>query len=274
MSHTASTDAGGLFRAGQLTAAVAAANAAVRKRPAELAPRLLLAELLLFAGNLERADVILDACSEIDPAAAVAVAEFRQLVRGEVARRQLFRDGRLPEFLGLPTASQRQALAALVATRAGDAAEAGRLAALAEMERVRPTGHTATATFEDLRDADDIVGGSFEVITTTGKYYWVPMERVTSVTFHPPQRPRDLFWRRATMEVADGPTGEVYLPALYPAPADAAGLTDELRLGRATDWQQASEAAPVRGLGAVTLLVHDDALTMLELDTLTFTVPA
>ena len=70
-----------------LADAVAAANAAVRQAPAELAPRVLLAELLLFAGNLERADVVLDATAMIDPQAAVIVAEFRQLVRADMARR-------------------------------------------------------------------------------------------------------------------------------------------------------------------------------------------
>src|SRR5580704_3795723 len=96
---------GALFRAGRLADAVAVANAAVRKAPADLAPRVLLAELLMFAGNLERADVILDAGSVIDPQAAVVIAEFRQLLRAEMARRQQRRDGRLPEFLGEPTAA-------------------------------------------------------------------------------------------------------------------------------------------------------------------------
>ena len=110
--------AGALFRAGKLADAVAAANAAVRKSPADLAPRVLLAELLLFAGNLERADVILDAGSSVDPQAAVVIAEFRQLVRAEMARRQQRRDGRLPEFLGEPTATLATILQATIALRA------------------------------------------------------------------------------------------------------------------------------------------------------------
>ena len=116
------------FAKAGLPAPSTAANDAVRKAPADLGARLLLAELLLFSSNLARADVILDACSELDPGAAVVVAEFRQLVRGEMARQQLFRDGRVPEFLGEPTAAQRAALAAIVALRDGDAAEAGRWA--------------------------------------------------------------------------------------------------------------------------------------------------
>ncbi len=275
MSQAASADAGALFREGRLAEAVAAANAGVRHAPADVGARLLLAELLLFAGNLERADVILDACGDLDPLVAVVVAEFRQLVRGEVARRQLFRDGRVPEFLGEPTAAQRASLAALVALRAGDAAEAGRLAAAAEAARTRPSGTAAGMPFDDLRDGDDILAGTFEVITTTGKYFWIPAERVTLLQFHPPKRPRDLYWRRATMQVAEGPDGEVYLPALYAATADPAAdpPADALRLGRATDWQPMPGDGPVRGVGAVTFLIGEEASTMMELGTLSFTVP-
>ena len=95
-------------------------HAAVRKAPTDIGARVLLAELLAFSGNIERADVVLDACAELDPSAAMAVAEFRQLLRGELARRQLFSDGRVPEFLGEPTAAQRLSLAAIVALRNGD----------------------------------------------------------------------------------------------------------------------------------------------------------
>ena len=126
MSETDQT-AAALLRAGKLDAAVAAGQAALRKAPTDLNARVLLGELLAFSGNLERADVVLDAASAIDPTTALVVAEFRQLIRADMARRQLFRDGRVPEFLADPTETQRLQLAALVALRAGDLAEtAGR----------------------------------------------------------------------------------------------------------------------------------------------------
>ena len=78
MSGTDQT-AAALFRAGKLDDAVAAAQAALRKAPTDLNARVLLGELLAFAGNLERADVVLDAASAIDPTTAMVVAEFRQL---------------------------------------------------------------------------------------------------------------------------------------------------------------------------------------------------
>src|ERR1051326_3040346 len=98
MSGTDQT-AASLFRAGKLDEAIAAAQAAVRKSPTDLGARVRFGELLVFSGNLERADVILDAASTIDPSTAMVVAEFRQLIRADMARRQLFRDGAAPGFL-------------------------------------------------------------------------------------------------------------------------------------------------------------------------------
>ena len=95
-------------------AAVTAANDAVRRAPTDLGPRLLLAELLLFQGRFDRIDTLLDAAAQLEPAAAVGVAEFRQLLRAEIWRRQMLTEGRVPEALGEPTKAQRAALAAVV----------------------------------------------------------------------------------------------------------------------------------------------------------------
>jgi type VI secretion system protein ImpE len=257
-----------LFRAGQLDAAVAAAQAALRKAPTDLNARVLLGELLAFTGNLERADVVLDAASAIDPSTAMVMAEFRQLIRADMARRQLFRDGRVPEFLNDPTETQRLQLAALVALRAGDLAEAQRQTEAAEAARPHAAGKHNDAAFDDLRDADDLLAGSFEVLTTTGKYFWIPTERVEALEFHPPKRPRDLLWRRASMSVAQGPDGEVYLPAVY---ATDEPMTDLLRLGRETDWRE-SNNGPVRGIGQRLFIVGEDAVPMMELGKFRFDI--
>jgi type VI secretion system protein ImpE len=255
-----------LFRAGKLDEAIAAAQAVLRKAPTDLGARVLLAELLVFSGNLERADVILDAASTIDPSTAMVVAEFRQLVRADMARRQLFRDGRVPEFLAEPTDVQRLQLAALVALRAGDVAEAAKQAQSAEAARPLTPGQHGKAAFDDFRDVDDLLAGTFEVLTTTGKYYWIPTERVVSVEFHAPKRPRDLLWRRASMSVDQGPDGDVYIPAVYAADDP---MTDLLRLGRATDWRQA-EDGPVRGVGQRVFLIGEDDIAIMDLTTLRF----
>jgi type VI secretion system protein ImpE len=263
--------AGALFRAGRLADAVTAAGAAVRSAPADLAPRVLLAELLLFAGNLERIDVILDAGSSIDPQAAVVIAEFRQLLRADLARRQQRREGRLPEFLGEPTAAQAAMLRAWIALRAGDAAEAAALAAQAEALRPAVSGMLDGVAFDDFRDADDLHAGYFEVLTTTGKYFWIPTERVESISLEKPKRARDLYWRRVTMSVRGGPDGVVYLPVIYGN--DDAGTVDDLKLGRATDWVEGSGGL-VRGVGQRMFLAGQEPASIMDISEITFDAPA
>jgi type VI secretion system protein ImpE len=257
--------AGDLFKAGRLEEALAAANAAVKAAPTDLGRRVLLAELLLASGNLERADVILDAAGQLDPSAATVVAEFRQLLRAETARRQLYRDGRVPEFLGEPEPSLQASLAALVALREGDAEAAAKHAEEAETLRPRTPGRAGDQVFDDFRDGSDLHPGFIEVLTSTGKYYWVPVARIESMLFHPPKRPRDLIWRRCSMSVTGGPDGDVYIPAIYYADPEE---TDEAhRLGRETSW---TEAAPIRGFGQRLFLVGEDAAGIMELDELEF----
>jgi type VI secretion system protein ImpE len=266
--------AGALFAARKLGPAIEAANAEVRRKPGELGGRVLLAELLLFAGNLDRADVVLDAAAKVDPTSAIVVAEFRQLLRADIARRQCAREGRVPEFLGEPTPSLRASLAAQVALRAGDIAEAARQTAEAESTRpqvagtmIGPGGETA---FDDFRDVDDLCAGFIEVLTTTGKYFWVPNERVESIAFHPPKRPRDLAWRRATISVNAGPDGEVYIPAIYDSTQP--DLADDYRLGHTTDWIE-DETGPVRGIGQRVFLIGEEAYPIMDIAELRFAEP-
>lgn len=119
-----SADIADLLRHGRLQDAVAAATAAVRTAPVAALPRVLLAELLLLTGDLPRADTALDAAVALDASFAPGIAEFRQLLRAETARRQVLQAGRMPEFLGEPEPHQVQALAALVAWHGKDAAGA------------------------------------------------------------------------------------------------------------------------------------------------------
>lgn len=258
--------AAALLREGKLADAIGSAQATLRQSPTNLDARVLLAELLVLSGNLERADVIIDAASAIDSTTVLVAAEFRQLIRAETARRQLFRDGRVPEFLSGPTSAQRLQLAALVALRAGDPQEAARQAELAEATRPRVAGRCGDTAFDDFRDADDLLAGSFEVLTSTGKYYWIPTERVVTAEFHAPVRVRDLIWRRVSMSVAEGPEGDVYMPATYIAEDP---VTDAQRLGRETDWRE-TESGLVRGVGQRLFLAGEEGIDLMSLTNLRF----
>lgn len=265
------TTAAQALRAGDVAGALAAATAAVKAAPTDADARWLMAEILLVTGEAERADRMLDAAALREP--NPAVLEFRKLLRAEVLRAQVLREGRAPKYQGGDaTAAQQAALRARMLLRLGDVE--GATAAAAEVESLRPRApgrlegaDGSTSTFDDLRDADDLMAAEFEVLTTAGDHLLVPVERVRSLSFDAPRRTRDLIWRRCAIDLKDGTEGVVYLPAIY---LGAHAETDDaLRLGRATEWTDPSEG-PVRGRGLRLLLVGDEALPFTSLHKVLF----
>jgi type VI secretion system protein ImpE len=255
------------YQSGDLGAAITAALEAVKQHPTDGKHRGFLCELLCLTGDLERADRQLDALLTQEPEVAAGIGLFRQLIRAEQARQQFFADGRLPEFLDQPSPVLRLHLEASVLLRDGKAAEAAALLDRAEAERIHVKGTCDGKAFDDMRDLDDLTAPFFEVLTSNGKYYWIPIERVESMELHAPARPRDLLWPRVHMIVAGGPDGEVYLPALYVGShADADG---RIRLGRVTDWR-GGEGKPVRGFGQRTFLLGEESRPLLEIREIEF----
>lgn len=264
--------AGEAFKAGDLAAAIAAQQAVVKAAPRDSGARWFLAELLLFAGEAERADRMLDAAVLEEP--SPAVLEFRKLLRAEVIRQQVWAEGRAPQFSGEDaTPAQTAAIRAAVLARAGETERAEEAALAAEDSRPATPGTATladgtTLDFEDFRDADDLMAPMVEVLTTGGDHILVPVERIESLEFETPRRPRDLAWRRTTITLRDGTEGVVYMPAIYPG---AAAREDALRLGRATEWTDGP--GPVRGHGQRLFLVGEEAVALADLATLRFAAP-
>ena len=266
--------ASSLYKEGRLAAAIDAATRAVKDSPSDLAARWLLAELLIVGGDLERADKQLDTLMSLDARAAVNVIPLRHLVRAETARREFFRSASLPDFLAEgPTKTMALRLESFVQLRAGDTARASELAEAAEDARPMLPGTIGDRPFSDLRDLDDVVAGVFEVLTHTGKYYWIPAERVELLEFTPPATPLDLVWRPVHMVVRDGFDAQVHMPAIYGMiEGEIDGGDDAAKLGRSTTWI-GDPPAPVRGVGQrLFVLDGDQEIGVMELSTVTFEV--
>lgn len=262
------------YLAGDLDAAVGVMNDEVRSNPADTAKRAFLAELLCVSGNLERADKLLETVGNQDAAAAPGVALLRQQVRAETSRREFFSSGRVPEFLADPPDYVQELLRASVLFREGDAAGAAAIVAQVDEARPKVRGTCNGEPFEDLRDGNDLTSCVLEVLTSTGKYYWVPVEQIESYEAHGTERPLDLLWRRVSLSVRGGPDGDVYVPCTYPTlPADDSEELDRAKLGRMTDWVGV-EGGPVQGIGLRTFLVGEEGKTILEIDSLETEEPA
>ncbi len=255
------------FRADQLPEAIAAASARLKSNPREMSVRWFLSELLCFAGEFDRADNQLDTLATQNDEMKLAASLFRQLIRAEQARGQFYTEGRVPEVVENPGTDMRLRLEASILLRTGETGKATSLLVEAERSRLKNPGKTDEAPFSDFRDLDDLTSSVFEIFTPNGKFYWVPIDRMQRVEFHPCARARDLLWRPAHAEIESGPSGEVFFPTLYAGSTKAADPL--IRLGRKTEWIGTGEE-PVRGLGLRTFLLGDKDLSILELKTLEF----
>lgn len=162
-------------------------------------------------------------------------------------------------------------LRASIALREGSSREAANFLQQAEAQRPVVAGTLDGAPFEDFRDLDDLSAAHFEVLTSTGKYYWIPVASVTTLEFRPVERRRDLLWRRALMTVTDGPDGEVFIPAIYGSRTTE--MEPGYRLGHTTEFV-GQEGGPTLGLGLRSFLVGEDSRTIHELGKLEFAAAA
>jgi len=203
-----------LFQDGRLEAAIETLGVELRSNPADVQRRSFLFELLSFAGQYDRAQKQLDALASDGAMAEAGAATYRAALVAERVREHMF-----------------------------DTRDHPREAA--------PAVHGGTcngAPFTTIEDADPRIGARLEVCAG-GRYLWIPFAHLASVTIEAPKRLRDLRWIPARIQTSEEirhmDLGEVLLPALSPA---AWRSTDaELRLGRATDWEELPDGdfAPV-----------------------------
>jgi type VI secretion system protein ImpE len=248
-----------LYKAGRLQEALDAQVQEVKKSPADHGKRLFLFELLCFAGELDRAARQIQAVKYDEVETDAAVQTYAKLLDSERARRTALRDGTKPEFLIDPPPSVNDRLEAISRLREKRPAEAAALLAKAN-SAVTVKGRLNNNSVEALRDCDDVFGPVLEVMAQ-GKYYWLPLEQIDTMVMKAPKFPRDLLWIPARVEIRDGPSGDVFLPALYPFSHEHAD--DQVKLGRRTDWKTEQDG-PAVGVGLRMFLAGDDAISVLE----------
>jgi type VI secretion system protein ImpE len=232
------TQAKAFFDAGQLNAAIGELTREVKAHPADASLRTFLFEVLCFAGEWDRAEKQLDALGHQDVKAEIGVQVYRNNIGAERDRRRLFSDGLQPHFLTEPPAYIDLHLAVINRLREGKTVEARGTLDRAEEERPALAGTFNGKRFEDFRDWDDVVGPVLELILN-GQYTWLPFEHIRSMEVNAPKHARDLVWASARIQATDGTIGEVYIPALYAGSSEH--TSDQVRLGRMTDWKQLSD---------------------------------
>ena len=259
-------DAKQLFDEGNLTGAIAAVTEEVKAKATDVKRRTFLFELLCFAGDLERAGRQLDVIAQQDAMAEPAVQVYRNVLHAENLRRRLFSDGLAPEFLLDPPDYARLHLEAINRLREKNGAEAKGLLDRSEASRPVLRGQIDGSAFEGFRDCDDALAPFLELIVLRD-YVWVPFEQIREIDVPAPERPRDLLWAPARLQLTSGEERRGYVPVIYCGTHREAD--EKLKLGRLTDWQSDADG-PILGRGQRLFLAGEEGRSFLEIRHLEF----
>ncbi|MCW1411422.1 nitrogen fixation protein [Rhizobium sp. 1AS11] len=212
--------------------AIEEVKAHLKVKPSDQEARHLYIDLLVLAGDYQRADNQCSLAATLSPDATMGFALLRNELRAMAARDAWFTSGALPEFPQGPSELDKLAVRLGIAHRGGNADEARTtLDALETLRDERPLIWNGKAV-SDFRDLDDRTPHALEVIMTGGGYLWIDFSKIAALSIEPIARPRDLAFRRAELSLIDGAAASVLLPAVYHGTSKEA----RLRLGRETEW--------------------------------------
>jgi type VI secretion system protein ImpE len=256
-----------------LAETLATLQSRVRQAPGDAKLRVFLFQLLAVLGQWDRALSQLGVAGELDPAALAMVQTYRDAVKAEALRAEVFAGRRTPVVFGEPEPWVARVIEALEVAGSGRHAAAAALRAEAFEQAPATAGRVVTAAmapegdappagepFAWIADADSRLGPMLEAVVL-GRYWWIPLQRVRRMDVERPTDLRDLVWTPVHFEWANGGEGWGLVPTRYPG--SEAAEDDALRLARRTEW---AEAGPdtFHGLGQRMLATDAAEYPLLE----------
>lgn len=222
----------------------------VKAQPTKASLRTYLFQLLSVLGLWDRALQQLQVAAQLDAAAIPMAQTYREAIRSELLRAEIFKGLRAPTFLGAPPEWGGLLVESLRLMSLGqnDAADAARTAAFDKATETSCLVDNESCAW--IADADSRLGPILEVIAN-GQYYWLPFEHINEIRIEAPVDLRDLVWLPAQLVLANKGEHIALIPSRYVG-SESAGQ-DALKLGRLTEWEEIGDAA-WRGLGQRTLV--------------------
>jgi len=224
-----------LLMEGDLDAALQELQAQVRREPANAKYRIFLFQLLAVLGQWDRALSQLNVAGELDEGVLAMVQTYREALRCEVLRGDVFAGRRSPMVLGEPDNWLALLLEALRLAAEERYEESGQVRAQALEGAPMTPGSIDGVPFDWIADGDMRMGPVLEAIVN-GRYYWVPFSHVARLTIEKPTDLRDLVWMPAYFTWANGGEGVGLIPTRYPD--SQASQDTDLRRARKTLWME------------------------------------
>ena len=232
----------------------------IQKHPQRADLRIFLFQIYCVQGEWIKAATQLDVLLELDPSTKPMVETYREALRCEALRREVFDGKRSPLVLGKPQDWLAMMIEALRVDAEGRPDAAAELRAKALEAAPATSGKIDDTPFAWLADADSRLGPVIEAIIN-GKYYWLPISRLIRIEIEKPADLRDFVWAPATLTLENGAANVALVPTRYPGTekeADAA-----LRLARATDWREQPGGA-WHGVGQRVLATDQAEIALLD----------
>ena len=181
------------LREGDLEESLRQLQEQVRKQPANAKYRVFLFQLLAIMGQWDRAMNQLNVAGDLDAGTLAMVQTYREALRCEVLRGEIFAGRRSPLVFGKPDEWVALLLEAQRLVAQGAFVEAGAVRERALEAAPTTAGMIDGVPFDWLIDGDTRLGPVLEAIVN-GRYYWIPFQRIRSIAVEKPEDLRDLVW--------------------------------------------------------------------------------
>jgi type VI secretion system protein ImpE len=246
-------------------------TASVKKDASSGKLRTHLFQLLCVMGNWQRALAQLQVSAQLDAKALPMAQTYREAIRCELYRIEVFAGRRTPQVMGQPPKWIGSLVEALRHDAEGNASAAAALRSKAMDEAEPAACKVDDSDCEWLTDGDSRLGPVLEVIAN-GQYYWLPIESCQAVRLEAPADLRDKVWAPGEILLPNEGRVPVLIPTRYPGTASSeASNADALKLARLTEW---SEAGPDQWVGMGQRVWMSDAGEHPILDTRSITLVA
>lgn len=239
---------------------------AIRAEPGQLALRVYYFQLLAVIGEWQKSLEQLQLCAQIDVKVTPMAKAYREAIRCEVFRKEVFAGRKAPNILGEPAPWMGWLVDATRRLACGDIAGAAELRAKALDAAPTTAGQINGEAFEWLADCDSRLGPVCELLAN-GTYYWVPFASVKQLNFEKPQDLRDFVWAACEITLISGYRMPAFIPTRY---ADSErNSKDALRLSLSTEWTDLG-SEHVSGLGQRMWVTDSTEYALLDVRRLSF----
>jgi type VI secretion system protein ImpE len=222
-------------RIGDLVGALKDLQDRVRSQPSSAPLRIFLFQLLSVMGQWQRALTQLETAGELDAATLAMRATYREALRVEAMRAEIFGGTGTPTVLGQPEPWMAPLLEALGAGARAEHAKAEALRAQAFELAPATSGKIDGVPFAWVADGDSRLGPMVELLVS-GRYAWIPFARLRRLQIEKPTDLRDFVWCPVQVLLANGGELVGLMPTRYPG--TEASSDPRLLLSRATEWRQ------------------------------------